>query len=232
MKVSVIMPTYNRPEMIFESISSYFLEGYENKELIIVNDGSTADYTKVEEACRHNNIQYVKLSHRGEPAALNSGIAMATGDLVCLLHDDDLFNFGSIEERAGLFRETKLVAVWGDSLKMMGSDRENLSLCTSGHPDVSRYWREDYIAFNTLMWKRVIHQVIGGFDESLQHEYDYDWKLRLHLTYCEAGRLGYIKSPVMINRIHHDRLTTIHSPEKLAKEHGYIHAKYRAQGFK
>ena len=94
-KVSVIIPTYNRVERLHEVIHSYINQ--ENvSELIIINDGSSEDYsfiiTKIRELCNNKGIKFIykELNQRcGAPAARNIGIGLATWDFF-LFSDDDI----------------------------------------------------------------------------------------------------------------------------------------------
>ena len=74
MKVSVIIPTYNRAHLITESINSVLTQTYQDFEIIVIDDGST-DATKeiVQDYIRaHTNIRYIYQKNRGPAAARNS----------------------------------------------------------------------------------------------------------------------------------------------------------------
>jgi glycosyltransferase involved in cell wall biosynthesis/tRNA A37 methylthiotransferase MiaB len=89
--VSVIVPTYNRPEMLFEAICSIQKQTYKNIEIIVVNDAGE-DVSTVIDACQDSRIVYLHHSeNRGLAAARNTGIRNAKGHYIALLDDDDVF---------------------------------------------------------------------------------------------------------------------------------------------
>ena len=95
-KFSVIMPIYNSEEYFKDSVNSVINQtiGFDNIELIVVNDGSTDN---IEERClklkeKYPNIVYVKQNNKGASAARNKGLSLASGEYVCFLDADDAWN--------------------------------------------------------------------------------------------------------------------------------------------
>ena len=92
MKVSVIIPTYNRAYILPDAIESVLQQTYTNFELIVVDDGSTDETGQVVK--RFTDSRICCLQHgnnRGYSAALNTGLAAATGDLIAFIDSDDLW---------------------------------------------------------------------------------------------------------------------------------------------
>ena len=91
-KISVVVPTYNRRDLLQRALESAQKQTYADIEIIVVSDGST-DGTKetVEGAAADDaRIRFIELSpSRGGNAARNAGIEAATGDYVAFLDDDD-----------------------------------------------------------------------------------------------------------------------------------------------
>ena len=90
--VSVIIPTYNRPEMLKDAITSVIHQTYKNFEIIIVNDAGVNVESIVTELNSAGNLRYIEHpENRGMAAARNTGIKHARGKYIALLDDDDLF---------------------------------------------------------------------------------------------------------------------------------------------
>lgn len=90
-KVSVIIPTYNRSELIGYAIDSVLNQSYKNIEIIIVDDGSTDDTESCVLSKSSDKIIYLKQNNQGVNAARNAGIKRATGEYIALLDNDDMW---------------------------------------------------------------------------------------------------------------------------------------------
>lgn len=97
-KVSVIIPTYNRGKLIGNSIKSVLNQTYKNLEIIVVDDGST-DNTKEEvEKIKDEKIRYIKLEKNGGAAnARNIGIMNSTGRYISFQDSDDIMYPNKLE---------------------------------------------------------------------------------------------------------------------------------------
>src|SRR5271155_161031 len=91
---SVIIPVYNRAELIRSALDSVLAQEFSDYELIVVDDGSTDQTAQVIEqyAAEHSQrIISLRQSNSGPGAARNTGIARATGRYIAFLDSDDLW---------------------------------------------------------------------------------------------------------------------------------------------
>ncbi|MBD8498538.1 glycosyltransferase family 2 protein [Paenibacillus sp. CAU 1523] len=90
--ISIIIPTYNRKELLAKAIASVLAQTYKNWELIIVDDNST-DNTKelvAQFSSTDSRIRYIKNNRsKGPSGARNTGILQAQGDVIAFLDSDD-----------------------------------------------------------------------------------------------------------------------------------------------
>ena len=89
-KVSVVIPTFNRSELLVNAVESALQQTYQNREIIVVDDGSTDD-TAERLAPYMDRIRYFYQENRGASAAQNKGIEVARGEWVSILASDDLW---------------------------------------------------------------------------------------------------------------------------------------------
>jgi glycosyltransferase involved in cell wall biosynthesis len=89
-KVSVIMPCYNQGQYIDEAVDSVLTQTYQNYEIIIVNDGSTDEFTN-EKLKNYNKpkTQVIHTANQGLSAARNNGIHASNGEFILPLDADD-----------------------------------------------------------------------------------------------------------------------------------------------
>ena len=103
--VSVIIPTYNRRDLLPGAIRSVLEQDHENVEILVIDDGSTDDTGDAVAAIADKRINYHRIDHRGRSAARNYGISVARGEYVAFLDSDDIFLPGKISYQLGFMIE-------------------------------------------------------------------------------------------------------------------------------
>lgn len=98
--VSVIIPTYNRAQLLRRSIFSVLAQTYRNLELIVVDDCSTDDTPAIVSAIADSRLRYLRRQQNGHAAAArNQGIAAARGELIAFQDDDDCWLVQKLEKQ-------------------------------------------------------------------------------------------------------------------------------------
>ncbi|WP_300693451.1 glycosyltransferase family 2 protein [uncultured Bacteroides sp.] len=97
-KVSVIIPFYNRVDWLEEAVISVLNQSYNNIEIIVVNDGSYEDLSGFL-SIYGDKIFYVYKQNEGPGAARNRGIEIATGDFIAFLDSDDIWEPDKTEKQ-------------------------------------------------------------------------------------------------------------------------------------
>ena len=91
-RVSVVVPSYNRGDMLVEAISSIRLQTILPYQIIVVDDGSTDDTAARIEELNRGDITFIRFERNvGGATARNAGIDCATGDYVAFLDADDVW---------------------------------------------------------------------------------------------------------------------------------------------
>src|SRR4051812_26283844 len=88
LRVSIVIPTYNRAALVGRAIESALRAASPGDEILVVDDGST-DGTEAALASFRDRIRFITAPHRGAGATRNRGIAEAGGDLIAFLDSDD-----------------------------------------------------------------------------------------------------------------------------------------------
>ena len=102
MLVTIITPTYNRADLLPETIESILDQDYPFIEYLILDDGSTDDT----QAVLKRYGDRIKTAHHpnmGETATVNRGFDLATGDLVCVVSSDDPLLPGAVRRMVEAF---------------------------------------------------------------------------------------------------------------------------------
>jgi len=88
-KISVIIPTYNTEKYIKQCVDSILNQTYQNFEIIIVNDGSTDNTSKILNAMKSDRIKVLDIENSGQGYARNLALKHANGDYVMFMDSDD-----------------------------------------------------------------------------------------------------------------------------------------------
>src|SRR5579863_5985852 len=86
--VSVVVPVYNRADMLGDAIESILAQDYDPIEIVVVDDGS--EDSSFDVARSFPTVKCLRQPNTGAAAARNAGIAEATGEYVAFLDSDDL----------------------------------------------------------------------------------------------------------------------------------------------
>lgn len=98
--VSVIIPTYNRGDLIAETIRSVLRQSYKNLEIIVVDDGSTDGTAGIVKGIDDPRVRYIYQDNAGLPAApRNRGIRESRGEYIAFLDSDDIWLRDKIERQ-------------------------------------------------------------------------------------------------------------------------------------
>jgi GT2 family glycosyltransferase len=102
MRVSVVIPTYNRAKRLPAAIDSVLRQGLDETEIIVVDDGSVDD-TRAVVARYGDRVNYVYQENAGVGSARNTGIRQATGEFIAFLDSDDRWRDFKLSMQLALF---------------------------------------------------------------------------------------------------------------------------------
>lgn len=218
MKVSVLIRTFNRADLVGEAVKSALSQTYENLDIVVVDDGSSDSTADVLRSFRDHRIR--TLTHdcnRGVGAACNTGIRAATGDFVAWLDSDDVWHPNKVEQQVDFLRQYREVDAVFSDVHVRHHDRNVPSLiehmkafrkCLDGKQRGTQFvvsQREMYLCLlqevpikpTALMLRRSVFEQVGLFDESARSGEDWEFLLRL----ARHASFGYIDRPLAeINR--------------------------------
>lgn len=188
-QLSVIIPTHNRAGTIERAIRSVLSQGVERMEVIVVDDASTDDTEQVIEALGDHRIRYIKQkTNLGAPAARNTGLAAAIGDLIAFQDSDDEWMPGKLAKQLELFE------TGGDSVNVVYSGfwRQGRNTRTYiPEPWVNRkngdilqeLLKGNFVSTQTLLLRRACFEKSGLFDEQMPRYQDWELAIRLAKHY-------------------------------------------------
>jgi len=221
--VSIIVPAYNRSQIIGETLDSVMGQTYSQWECIIVDDGSTDDTADVVQNYTDKDARFqwaVRASDRpkGANACRNLGIQLAKGSYAIFLDSDDLLKNNCLEHRVAIFeKQTEFNFL---AFRMGAYDGSKFSEATkvaanSHEGIVKQFIRQEY-AWNITgpIWKRSFLNDFH-FDERLYRYQDVELHLRVLLS-SEAGSYKVFQETDCFYRVN-ERTQLIHIDDTFKK---------------
>ncbi len=157
--ISVILPTFERGDLLPRSISSVLAQTFTDWELIVIDDGSTDATTDVVAAWRQTSsqIRYVRQTNQGVGAARNRGVTEARGEYIACLDSDDEYLSSHLMTRLDLLRTNDLDLIQG------GVRVEGKKWVVDFFNPTKLVRIADCVIGGTLFGKRVVFTQLGGF---------------------------------------------------------------------
>jgi glycosyltransferase involved in cell wall biosynthesis len=183
-EASVVIPTYNRKEILKRALGFLFEQDYPKGgyEIILVDDGSTDGTDRmVESLSAPCTLVYLYQSRRGPHIARNLGIKNAQGEVIIFVDSDIFAPPKFIQEHMKFQRRFGNVVVsgptvWTDKLEDVFNDIER----RKRHELLFNHSGPSFITSNLSVKRRYLLQV-GGFDEEFDGYGWHDWELGLRL---------------------------------------------------
>lgn len=191
-KVSVIIPAYNQAEYVAEAIQSVLDQSFTDFEIVAVNDGSTDQTLEILSTFKDQRIKYFSQPNRGLPAARNSGIRAASGEILAFLDADDKFHPGKLRLHLAFLEQHPEVGLTYNSRFEIDSDGKTLHLI---RVPATVTLADLVLGFpfspSDVVLRREWAFKIGLFDESfVLNSEDLDFNLRLSLAGCQFAGIG------------------------------------------
>jgi glycosyltransferase involved in cell wall biosynthesis len=187
--VSIIIPTYNRRQLIARSIKSVLNQTYRDFELIIVDDGSTDDTSEVVAGFNDERIRYIRCEeNRGEAAARNTGIKTARYDYIAYQDSDDEWLPEKLARQMELLEDAppRLGVIYTGFWKTENHRRTYVpfSWVSQKNGDIHKeLLKGNFIGSPVVLIKKECFNKVGLFDENLRNLVDWEMWLRISKHY-------------------------------------------------
>lgn len=208
--VSIIIPTFNREDIVGRAIDSALAQTYERKEIIVVDDGSTDGTLDLLKKYEPAGVRIIAQQNRGPSAARNRGVCESRGQLLAFLDSDDVWLPEKLERQVRLLERAGRdvpCCLCNAIVRSPGRDIPSFDLAPLEISCPEGVWTNATEVLSTrgvvftqaVIARRDVFSRIGGFDEDLRLMEDWDLSLRL----SQEGPLAFIAEPLVI--YHRDR---------------------------
>jgi glycosyltransferase involved in cell wall biosynthesis len=213
--VSVIVPTYNRAELLQRSLRSVGQQDYPSLEVVVVDDVSTDDTLATVEQLstllgeRGIPVRLVQLTvNSGPSVARNRGVEAAEGTLLSFLDSDDLMEASFVSTVAALLAKYPQCALGFCEAWKIDPDDRKIGRLESGlaldpgegvlDAPLDQLAQHELFQTASVLMRRNAFEGAGGFDETLRYSEDTDLWWRL----AKGGDFAYTVEPLVCHRYH------------------------------
>jgi glycosyltransferase involved in cell wall biosynthesis len=204
--VSVIIPTFNRLDLLRETLQSVRSQTFRDFEIIVVDDGSTdgsGEWLKSQE-----DLRVVSQPNSGIATSRNNGAARARGSWLAFLDHDDLWATDKLEVQVQLIKEDPEVALVATKHVRLGKRFRE-----PRHPRwikgdlLVKAYSESFIHTSSVMIRKDVFEHIGGFPP----QYRFADEFHVWLAIARDYPIAYIDRPLVLIRFYesntsHDRV--------------------------
>lgn len=188
--VSIIIPTYNRADLIVVTLDSVFNQIYSNWECIIIDDGSTDGsgtiiQKYVDSDTRFSYFLRPDYKQKGPSSCRNFGIEKAKGEYVLFLDSDDLISETCLQNRVSFAIQNPKFDFWIFQMQTFGYDQAPIFNYGIGvFKNETEYCKQEFAKGNhpfvvtCPLWKKNVLININGFNENLLSFEDPELHLR------------------------------------------------------
>lgn len=181
MRISLITTTYNSAATLQDTLDSVRSQGIEDLEYIVV-DGRSKDETLQLIKDNANIVtRYISEADKGIYDAINKGIALASGDVVGLMHSDDYFASKDVLSHVlEAFQDNSVDAVYGDLVYVDKLDTSRIVRTWKSKEYQAGLFEKGWMpAHPTFYLRKKYFDQFGGYDTSFYTSADYELMLRM-----------------------------------------------------
>lgn len=210
-KVSVIIPTFNRRELVVKAIDCVLAQTFPVEDIVVVDDGSTDGTAEALAQAYGDRIRLVRQANAGVSAARNRGLEMARGEFISLLDSDDLWLPEKTERQVGFLEAHPGFGMVLCDIMQVDRDGHDIApihrrdFIPEDGPVLKWVLRQPALAPLSAMFRREVYETVGGFDVALRTAEDIDF----HLRVARRWPIGVVSEELVRAMRGHDGLSAL-----------------------
>lgn len=234
MRISTIIPAYNRADLIGETLRSVMSQTRPPAEVIVVDDGSSDGTPDIVSEQFGRHVTLLRQANAGAGTARNTGLAHSSGEIVQFQDSDDLSSLNTYAVQAALIEAGADIAYgpWlkasfhGDTLYA-----EPLAVQQGPLPSVDRLdillLRVGWVTLlQSCLFRRSLLEKAGPYRTDLAPSEDTELLYRLAK---QKPRLAHSAENVLVYRVHPEGQVSTENPEKTLLDRAHLWSLLRAE---
>ena len=222
-KISIITPTYNQAMYLEKTILSVIEQKYPNFEYIIIDGGSTDGSVEIIKKYKNKLAYWISEKDNGQSDAINKGLKIATGEIMCWLNSDDLFIDGTLNFVGDFFKNHPAVGcMYGNTINIDQNDKQLLARHEIPFDKNIMLYALNFIQQPSTFWRRSVYEKIGELRNDLHYTMDHEYWLRM---YKNGIKFEYVDKFLSLYRWHGDSKGIINS-DRIKQERSELRKEY------
>lgn len=195
--VSVIIPTFNRIDLLKQTVDSVRSQTFRDYELIIVDDGSTDGTTEWLQTL--SDVRFVSQKNSGIASSRNKGASLSLGKWLAFLDHDDLWDEKKLEIQADFAESNPDLGMLSIRHVRLGRTPKpcNRPSWVKGDLFLKEY-SESFIHTSSVMIRKDVFQAVGGFPTEYRFADEFDVWLKIAKSYP----IAYYNEPLVFIRLY------------------------------
>lgn len=181
-KISVITPSFNQGRFLEATILSVINQDYPNLEYILIDGGSTDNSLDIIKKYENKITYWISEKDSGQSHAVNKGLRVASGDILCWINSDDCLKPGTLNFVSQQFTSCAEPS-WLVGSCEITDDAGKPTSCRIVHDvSISNFirWHINWFPQQSTFWTRGMLDLVGFLDESLHYVMDYEFWWRMY----------------------------------------------------
>jgi glycosyltransferase involved in cell wall biosynthesis len=180
MKVTVLIPSWNSATYIARALDSILATGYGELEILVMDNESADETHAIVSTYQGSHVRCVIQKDGGMYEALNRGIELAQGDVICWLGADDQMGENAIQKVVPIFDDAAVQWVAGEGTFLFEGAASSFTKPHHLGPTVTYriLARGNVLMSSSIFFRKSYFKEVGGFDERFKLASDYDLWLR------------------------------------------------------
>ncbi len=176
--VSIVTPSFNQGGFLRRTIESVLSQDYPKIEYFVMDGGSTDGSVDVLKSYG-DRFYWVSEPDGGQTAAINKGLKLSHGQILCYLNSDDVLLPGAIKRVVDFFEKNPQCGMVYGNADYIDEHDEYIGPYNTAPYSISRLLQDCMVCQPAAFWRRPVQDRVGMFDESLNFAMDYDYWLRM-----------------------------------------------------
>jgi glycosyltransferase involved in cell wall biosynthesis len=219
-RISIVTPSLNQGQFLEETICSVINQNYDNLEYIVIDGGSTDNSNDIIKKYSPFITYWVSEKDNGQSDAINKGLRIATGEIMCWINSDDFLEPDCLNKVSHYFERNPSWECITGACNLIyhsanGQVEHRSHRAPPTNPNMATLnWKEEWFAQQATFWRTSLWKRTGPLREDLKYTMDLElWRRFSKLTLIQP-----VSDTLATYRFHQDAKCVAHHQRSIMEE--------------